>query len=116
LRYFWRGKDCDVGRGFNEMEDWRMEVRGQLLIFCEALSCTSRPRPRWTLSRHRTAPSALRSTCSSVGSHFLDVKSAFTNNITGNFEALSRPRVESSSGAESETDAAHEPLSGIGAS
>jgi hypothetical protein len=40
-----------------------------------------------------------------------------SNNITGNFEALSRPRVEnSSSGAESETDAAHEPLSGIGAS
>jgi hypothetical protein len=45
--------------------------------------------------------------------------SASSNNTPGNFEALSRPRVESGSesgGAESETDAAHEPLSGIGAS
>jgi hypothetical protein len=44
---------------------------------------------------------------------------ALANISTGNFEALSRPRVESSSesgGAESDTDAAHEPLSGIGAS
>lgn len=42
-----------------------------------------------------------------------------SNKTTGNFEALSRPRVENSGetgGAESETDAAHEPLSGIGAS
>jgi hypothetical protein len=41
------------------------------------------------------------------------------NNRTGNFEALSRPRVESSSettGAESDTDPANEPLSGVGAS
>jgi len=47
------------------------------------------------------------------------MKSASSNKTTGNFEALSRPRVEESSetdGAESETDAAHEPLSGIGAS
>lgn len=43
-----------------------------------------------------------------------------TNDRAGNFEALSRPRVESASneqgGPESDTDAAHEPLSGIGAS
>jgi hypothetical protein len=88
-----------------------------LLTFYAALSCTSRPRPRWTLSKHRTAPSALRSTCSSVSYHSTDVKNTLSNKTTGNFEALSRPRVEnSSSGAESETDAAHEPLSGIGAS
>jgi hypothetical protein len=49
----------------------------------------------------------------------LRIESASSDKSTGNFEALSRPRVEStreSDGAESETDAAHEPLSGIGAS
>ena len=48
-----------------------------------------------------------------------DMNSAHSKKTTGNFEALSRPRVEENSetdGAESETDAAHEPLSGIGAS
>lgn len=42
------------------------------------------------------------------------------SNVTaGNFEALSRPRIESSNetgGPESDTDPAHEPLSGVGAS
>lgn len=41
-----------------------------------------------------------------------------TNHITGNFEALSRPRIESSEtgGPESDADPANEPLSGVGAS
>jgi predicted hotdog family 3-hydroxylacyl-ACP dehydratase len=46
-------------------------------------------------------------------------KSLTSDETTGNFEALSRPRVENNSesgGAESETDPANEPLSGIGAS
>jgi len=41
------------------------------------------------------------------------------NLLQRNFEALSRPRVENSgetSGAESDTDPANEPLSGVGAS
>lgn len=48
-----------------------------------------------------------------------DIKCINSNNTTGNFEALSRPRVENSSetsGAESDTDPASEPLSGVGAS
>jgi hypothetical protein len=48
-----------------------------------------------------------------------DIKCINSNNATGNFEALSRPRVENTSettGAESDTDPANEPLSGVGAS
>ena len=49
------------------------------------------------------------------GKHLLQT----SNGTAGNFEALSRPRIESSNetgGPESDTDPAHEPLSGVGAS